>query len=98
MLYKSQGPTDSKLLVTFELPNSIWADGICVVGEFNGWDRTANPMQQERDGLWRLTLELDTGRQYQFRYLLSGREWMNDTAADAYHPNEFGSDNSIVHT
>ena len=34
----------------------------------------------------------------QHRYLVDGQMWANDEAADAYAPNEFGSDNSIVNT
>ena len=29
-------------------------------------------------------------------YLANGTDWHNDWAADAYLPNEFGSDNSVV--
>ncbi|MEF1190562.1 isoamylase early set domain-containing protein, partial [Vibrio parahaemolyticus] len=34
----------------------------------------------------------------QFRYLLDEVEWENDPQADAYVPNGFGSDNSVVCT
>ena len=39
---------------------------------------------------------LDTGRAYRFRYLLHGRRWDNDWAADAYVRNDFGGDDSVV--
>ena len=39
---------------------------------------------------------LPPGRAYRFRYLLDGHRWENDWDADAYVPNGFGSDDSVV--
>jgi hypothetical protein len=39
---------------------------------------------------------LDAGRAYRFRYLLDDQRWENDWAADAYLPNSFGGDDSVV--
>jgi hypothetical protein len=47
---------------------------------------------------WQVTLELLRGRQYQYRYLLNGREWCNDCNADQYVANPFGGENSVVET
>lgn len=84
--------------VTFSLPNSIWADRIRLVGDFNHWDRESHPMRRGRDGIWRITVDLEPGRAYHFRYLCDEGRWMNDTQADAYVPNSFGSDNFVVRT
>ena len=43
-----------------------------------------------------MTVVLDAGRAYRFRYLLDGQRWDNDWAADAYQPNDFGGDDSVV--
>ena len=43
-----------------------------------------------------MTVDLDAGRAYRFRYLLDGQRWDNDWAADAYQPNDFGGDDSVV--
>ncbi len=43
-----------------------------------------------------MTVGLDAGRAYRFRYLLDGQRWDNDWAADAYEPNDFGGDDSVV--
>ncbi len=45
-----------------------------------------------------IALVLDLNRDYEFRYLLDGRDWRNDDKADAYICNPFGSENSIVTT
>ncbi|GIV78019.1 MAG: hypothetical protein KatS3mg050_2413 [Litorilinea sp.] len=84
--------------VTFVLPNCIWADTIHLVGDFNHWDRTAHPFQRDHDGNWTLTLHLEIGHTYQFRYLSNGEEWHTDNKADGYVNNEHGSANALVIT
>ena len=84
--------------VTFTLPPSIDAEMACVVGGFNDWDPTAHPMRRLKSGLYRVTIELEAGREYQFRYLVNNQEWHNDDQAERYVPNPFGSDNCVVAT
>lgn len=95
MIKKQPSPNHSRIRVTFELPSCLWADRIFVVGDFNDWSRTATPMQQARDGAWQATLELEIGRDYEFRYLIDGA-WHTDYHADASRINAFGSENSVV--
>ena len=43
------------------------------------------------------TVKLETGKEYQFGYLIDGKVWENDWAADKYVPNNFTfEDNSVV--
>ncbi|HYN88227.1 MAG TPA: isoamylase early set domain-containing protein [Ardenticatenaceae bacterium] len=98
MLSKHRAAQEGIVEVTFELPDSFWADEISVVGDFNGWDQRANPMHHRRDGGWTLTLALGADQEYEFRYLIDGRDWMNDAEADGYRPNQYGTDNSVVST
>ncbi len=84
--------------VRFLLPDSIWADRINLVGDFNDWNRDSHPMQRDRDGGWYVQVDLEPGRTYQFRYLCDGERWMNDTQADGYTPNAYGTDNFIIST
>jgi 1,4-alpha-glucan branching enzyme len=81
-----------------ELPEDIAVESVHVVGEFNGWDPTATPMDRRRGGVYRATLELEPGREYQFRYLINGEHWCNDWHADAYVPSPTGGDNCVVVT
>ena len=83
--------------VTFTLPDSIWANSIYLVGDFNGWNETLHPLQHTREGSWMITLDLELGRSYQFRYRVDG-EWMNDGQADAYVQNPYGSYNFVITT
>ncbi len=99
MIYKEPVPGGQFVRVTFELPSSIWAERVTLVGDFNGWDANKDEMRQGRgDGGWRITLVLPVGHEYQFRYLVNGRDWQNDWHADKYAPNQYGTDNSVVVT
>lgn len=85
-----------KVSVTFSMPAALGAKTFHVVGDFNNWSTTATPLNLSEDG-WCVSLELDAGRAYQYRYLVDGR-WFNDWKADGYEPNEYGGDNSVVIT
>lgn len=95
MIRKLPSPKDDCVRVIFELPACIWADRIFLVGDFNEWSTLVSPFAQGRDGVWRVTLDLPAGREYQFRYLVDGA-WQTDLHADGWVRNEFGSQNSIV--
>jgi hypothetical protein len=84
--------------VTFELPVQAGVAAAHLCGEFNDWSSTATPMTRRKDGSFRVTVALDPGRSYRFRYLLDGERWENDWAADDYVANEFGGDDSVVTT
>jgi len=97
MIKKAPSPRKGKVLVTFELSASLWATQIHLVGDFNDWNQASHPLTQRRtDEVWEITLELDAGREYQFRYLMDGRDWCTDYDADGYVSNSYGGDNSVV--
>ncbi len=85
--------------VTFRLPGEAApsADAVHLVGEFNGWDEQATPMQRLKDGTYKTTLDLSIGQAYSYRYLIDGTAWENDWDAHRYEPTPFvGTDNSVV--
>ena len=96
MLKKAYLKAGGKCRVTFKLPGEVQAQGVFLCGDFNNWERASHPMNQLKDGSFSLTVTLETGRQYRFRYLLDGEKWENDWEADGYVPNEFGTEDSIV--
>jgi 1,4-alpha-glucan branching enzyme len=85
-----------KFQVTFTMPPVPGAQTLHLCGEFNGWSETANPMKRGPDGSWTVSLSLDGGKSYMFRYRDDSGEWHNDWGADAYVPNQFGSENSVL--
>ena len=96
MLKKSYSKTGKKVRVTFKLPANVKAKKAFIVGEFNEWDKKSHPMKKLKDGSFSGQISLDAEREYRFRYWLDNKQWENDWEADAYVPNEFGSENSFV--
>ncbi len=84
--------------VTFELPKEVQAETAMVVGDFNNWDPNATPMKRKKDGAFSTAVNLEAGKEYRFRYWLDNSRWENDWHADAYLPNRFGSEDSVVRT
>lgn len=85
--------------VTFRLPGiaAPQADKVYIAGEFNDWNTHTNPMKKLKDGDFTITLELEPGREYQFRYVIDDHRWENDWNADAYVTSPYGHcDNSVV--
>ena len=103
MLKKQYIKSRDMCKVTFEFPKDEWpesieAENVSLVGEFNDWDPSATPMKRGKGGVFHTMLELEAGRAYQFRYLVDGEHWSNDWHADAYVPNALGEDNCVVVT
>lgn len=96
MLKKHYYQGGKRCRVWFYLPADVKADTAYLVGEFNDWDERAQPMKRKKDGTFYTALTLDAGRSYQFRYLLDNDRWENDWSADAYSPNEMGTENSVI--
>lgn len=74
------------------------AEKVQLVGDFNNWDESVEPMSALKSKDFTSTLELEAGKEYQFRYLINGSVWKNDTQADSYVANAFGDSNSVVST
>jgi 1,4-alpha-glucan branching enzyme len=84
--------------VTFTLPKEAASEAemVCVMGEFNNWSRDAAPMKRRTNGDFSITLDLEKGRSYRFRYLIDGCKFENDWRADRYESNPYGGEDSVV--
>lgn len=93
--YLRQG---SVCLVTFVLPKAAAPDAgsVSILGEFNNWSADAHPLARREEGDFAITLELETGRAYRFRYVIDGWKFENDWFADRYEPNPYGGEDSVV--
>ncbi len=96
MLKKNYTKTKKKCRVTFKYPNPELASTAAIAGDFNEWSQTETPMKKLKNGSFSVTISLDTGNSYSFRYILDGKTWVNDPDADGYVRNEHGEDNSVV--
>ncbi|BBE19147.1 1,4-alpha-glucan branching enzyme [Aquipluma nitroreducens] len=74
------------------------AKKVQLLGDFNNWDKSAEPMTALKSNDFTATLELEAGKEFQFRYLIDGTEWKNDSQADSFVANSFGEENSVVST
>ncbi len=97
MLSKRFFKTKDEVEVTFEIdpPGVNHVDLVC---EELGWEPLEMKRADRGKGAFRTRIRLPKDRQIQFRYRFDGHRWENDEAADAYWPNEHGSDNSVVST
>jgi 1,4-alpha-glucan branching enzyme len=70
--------------VTFRLDKKSagQASKVGVAGEFNNWKAEKTPMKLLKNGDFTVTVELNKGREYQYRYVVDGKHWITDEAAD----------------
>jgi hypothetical protein len=85
---------------TFMLPGEAAprARTVAIVGDFNNWNRDATPLKKLGNGDFAVTVELEAGKEYCFRYLIDGQRWENDWHADRYVRSPYGAEDSVVCT
>lgn len=74
------------------------AEKVQLLGDFNNWDETVEPMTKLKTGEFTQVIELETGKEYQFKYLANGQAWINDKDSDNFVVNVFGGENGVVST
>ncbi|MEO6445280.1 MAG: isoamylase early set domain-containing protein [Gemmatimonadaceae bacterium] len=71
------------------------ATSMSLVGDFNDWDETRNPMRRvSEDGAWSITLPLTPGR-YEYQFEIDGKIRITDPTRPQAS-SDFGSANSVV--
>jgi hypothetical protein len=86
--------------ITFTLPAEVVANagsGL-LLGDFNNWDDNKAPqLKKQKDGSLKVTVTLEEGKTYQYRYLLDDGRWVNDYTAETYaHVSGYGVDNCVI--
>ena len=89
-----------KCTVTFSLPKEAApkAKEVSLLGDFNNWGKKGESvlLKKGKDG-YTGSVDLTPGKDFQFRYLVDNKVWLNDWAADYYTESPFpGIDNSVV--
>jgi 1,4-alpha-glucan branching enzyme len=84
--------------VTFVVNKDIAASAskVNLTGDFNNWDIESIEMKKSKSGEFTATIELEKGKEYQFKYVVDGKVWINESEADKFVPNGFQSENSVV--
>ncbi len=72
------------------------ARSVALVGDFNGWDTHATPMQRKAaPGVWSVSLPLPVGR-HQYAFVINETDWAPDPSAPPAMADDFGTPSSVV--
>lgn len=84
--------------VTFTVPAEAIGEAkkVQLVGEFSEWLEAPINMKKLKDGTFKTTVDLETGKEYQFRYFVNEERWENDAEADAFVPAGVSYDENSV--
>lgn len=70
------------------------AEQVFLVGSFNGWSVGADPMKQDKSGVWKKSKKLVPGR-YEYKFITDG-EWVLDPDCHESISNPHGTANNVV--
>lgn len=87
-----------KVTFSFPLEEAAGAKKMVLVGDFNEWDHSGISLSKSsKEGVFKKTLELETGKRYEYRYLADNGNWYNDHDADTYCASCYeGFENSVI--
>jgi hypothetical protein len=89
-------PVDNGAAMQFDLRLPTGAAKVSVVGDFNGWDTTATPMQKSQgDVEWSAKITLLPGR-HVYAYIVNGETWVVDPLAPQVSDADYGPANAVV--
>jgi len=87
--------TAHQVEVTFTI-SGIKANQIAVAGDFNGWNTSANQLEDpDGDGIWTGKMYLKPGR-YEYMLVVDDAKWVTDPNAKVYADDGFGSKNAVL--
>ena len=69
------------------------AQKISLAGDFNGWDIHSLPMEKDKKGNWKVSVNLDPGR-HEFRFYADGI-WQDDPKAEERVVKPLGTQNCV---
>ncbi len=93
-IHQSSVTKSNKVRVTFSMPAMDYCDGLYLVGWFSEWDESVYPMDPTADGGWAITLELEMGCTYQYRFRTLDGRWLNDPAPAS--PARYGFNSTFI--
>jgi len=72
------------------------AGSVAVVGDFNSWDASANPMVRDSaSGTWTALVDVKPGR-HVYAFLVDGKEWTLDPRAQRTKDADYGTEQSVM--
>ncbi|MCD6329772.1 MAG: glycogen-binding domain-containing protein, partial [Candidatus Cloacimonetes bacterium] len=70
------------------------ASQVSVAGDFNDWDTSKHIMSKNRDGIWEISVPLETGT-YMYKFVVDGN-WIADPDNPKQQDDGYGGVNSLV--
>lgn len=95
MIDRQPNKRGRKVKVTFSIPREWMDRPVSVVGDFNEWDPHATPLRKH-GSVRRVSVSLEAGQSYRFRYLDDEGRWHDDPAADNVVPNVAGGFDCVI--
>ena len=96
MLKKTPVKKTNKTSVLFQATGLEDATKVDLAGEFNDWgEPKSTPMKRRKDGTWSVAVRLPNDERFEYRFVVDGKTWIVDEAADEFAPNPFGGRNSV---
>lgn len=81
-----------KVKFSFKVEN---AETVEILGLNSDWNNSII-MSRKKDGSFTADINLPKNSRHEFKYLVNTSEWVNEPAADAEQPNNFGGKNSVI--
>jgi 1,4-alpha-glucan branching enzyme len=84
--------------VTFRLDKEIAGSArrVSIAGDFNAWQSAKTPMKALKNGDFTATVELPTGAEYQYRFVIDDCHWVTDQSADKHIHCDFANVKNAV--
>jgi 1,4-alpha-glucan branching enzyme len=84
--------------VTFRLSKKEAGNAgkVSIAGDFNDWKSERTPMKALKSGDFTATVQLEKGREYQYRFVLDNQKWVTDESADKQIYCDFASAHNAV--
>ncbi len=93
-IHKDTAGKNGMVRVTFSMPAIDGCERLYLVGWFDEWDESVYPMERTTGG-WSLTLELEPGCTYQYRFRTLDGAWLSDGSTSPT-PAELGFNTSFI--
>jgi 1,4-alpha-glucan branching enzyme len=72
------------------------ASSVAVVGDFNGWDGSATPLERDSNsGVWSALVDVRPGR-HLYAFLVDGKTLTLDPNAPRAKDSDYGTEQSVV--
>ncbi len=93
-------PISGSDAVRFDITLPANANRVAIVGDFNGWDASATPMQAKRESkngraTWSAQIALAPGR-HVYAFVIDGQRWLVDPLAPQVQDTGFGPSNALM--